>query len=327
MYNTSKMYDIITVGEILVEILTEKLNQEFTQPGVLLGPFPSGAPAIAIDQAARMGAKTAILAKIGADDFGLLNKKRLKEDGVDISHIIETPDNVTGAAFVTYFSDGSRKFIFHFTHAACGELGPDDVKEEFIKNTRILHIMGCSVTGSPGMGEAVMRSVRLAKKYGVKISFDPNIRPELLKGRVMDYYKEIMEEADILLTGKTELSFLLDGKSGAVKQLLEQKDRIIVVKNGAESTSVFTRHKAFIVPPFPAVTVDATGAGDSFDGTFLALYCEGRDLKTAAIYGNAAGAKAVQKKGPMEGNCKRSELEEFVRMNSGISAEETAVLY
>ena len=71
------MYDIITIGEILAEFLTEKQNQELSSPGTLFGPFPSGAPAIAIDQAGRMGAKTAIIAKIGEDDFGLLNKTRL----------------------------------------------------------------------------------------------------------------------------------------------------------------------------------------------------------------------------------------------------------
>ena len=52
------MYDIITIGEILVEILTEKTGQVFYRPGTLLGPYPSGAPAIFIDQAARMGARS-----------------------------------------------------------------------------------------------------------------------------------------------------------------------------------------------------------------------------------------------------------------------------
>lgn len=114
------MLDIITIGEILAEVLTEKVDQAFTSPGTLLGPFPSGAPAICIDQAARMGAKAAIIAKVGQDDFGKLNLTRLAGDGVDVSHVIQTPDNTTGTAFVTYFSDGERKFIFHFSHAACG---------------------------------------------------------------------------------------------------------------------------------------------------------------------------------------------------------------
>ena len=316
------MYDIITIGEILVEILTEKENQELSSPGTLLGPYPSGAPAIAIDQAARMGAKTAILAKTGADDFGFLNKERLKQDGVDISHIIETGENTTGVAFVTYFRDGSRKFIFHFTHAACGELCSGDVKEELIKYSKYLHITGCSITGSQTMGEAIMHAVRLAKKHNVKISFDPNIRPELLKGRIMDYYREIIDMADIILTGKTELTTIFGETEPAIKRLLEQKDRIIVIKDGAENTSLYTRKEAYSVPPFPAINVDATGAGDCFDGTFLALLCEGADLKTALLYGNAAGAKAVEKRGPMEGNTNRLELDAFIKENPNIRARE-----
>ena len=321
------MYDIITIGEILTEILAEKVNQEFSAPGTLLGHFPSGAPAIAIDQAARMGAKTAIIAKIGADDFGLLNKERLRQNGVDISHIIETADNVTGTAFVTYFSNGSRKFIFHFTHAACGELGPADVNEELVKNAKYLHIMGCSITGSPSMGEAIMQAVRTAKKHQAGISFDPNIRPELLKGRIMDYYKEIIDATDILLTGKTELMYLFREIEPAVTRLLEQKDRIVVIKDGAKNTCVYTRREAFKAAPFPAIDVDTTGAGDSFDGTFLALLCQGTDIKTAAIYGNAAGAKAVAKKGPMEGNTNRAELDAFVQENPHIIAEDIDMLY
>ena len=321
------MYDIITVGEILAEVLTEKPDQEFFCPGTLLGPFPSGAPAIAIDQAARMGAKTAIIAKIGADDFGRLNKERLRGGGVDISHIIETKNNVTGTAFVTYFSSGERKFIFHFTHAACGELRPDDVKEEVIKNTKYIHIMGCSITGSPSMGEAVMQAVRYAKKHDVKISFDPNIRPELLSGGIMDFYKEIIDSADILLTGKPELKYIFNEVESAAAKLLEQKDRIVVVKDGANSTSVYTRREAFKVAAFPADFVDATGAGDSFDGTFLALLCLGESVRTAAVYGNAAGAKAVEKRGPMEGNSSRSELDQLIKENPRIAAEEIEMLY
>ena len=316
------MYDIITIGEILAEILTEKQDQELYRAGTLFGPYPSGAPAIAIDQAARMGVKTAIISKIGVDDFGLLNKTRLEHDGVDISHIIETGDNSTGTAFVTYFSDGSRKFIFHFAHAACGELCPDDIDEKLIINTKFIHINGCSITGSPSMGEAIMKAIRLAKKHRVKISFDPNIRPELCKSHIMDYYKEIINSADLLLTGKTELKFLYQDIEAALKRLLEEKNRIVVLKDGEKYTYVHTNQEVFKVKTFPAVPVDATGAGDCFNGTFLALLCQGYDLRTAVIYANAAGAKAVTKRGPMEGNSGRAELDLFVKENSHITAED-----
>lgn len=321
------MYDIITIGEILVEVLTEKTDQTFTTPGTLLGPYPSGAPAIAIDQAARMGAKAAIIAKVGRDDFAKLNLDRLAGDGVDVAHVIETPDNTTGTAFVTYFSDGSRQFIFHFAKAACGELCPADVDPEAIKSARWLHIMGCSITGSPSMGRAIMQAVRLAAAGGVKISFDPNIRPELLDGEVLDYYKEILDASDLVLTGRGELEAIYGEAEGAVAQLLKQKDRTVVLKDGARRTSVYTREGAFTAPTYPAKEVDPTGAGDCFDATFLAMMCAGADLRTATRYANAAGAKAVEKRGPMEGNSFKADIEAFMAEQPPLEVTDIDTLY
>ena len=315
------MADIITIGEILVEILTEEVDQVFYKPGKLLGPYPSGAPAICIDQAARMGASAAIIAKVGKDDFARINLERLKGSGVDVSHVIETAENTTGVAFVTYFRDGGRQFIFHFSKAACGELAPADVDEEAIRSARYLHIMGCSITGSPTMGEAILQAVRLAKKHGVRVSFDPNIRPELLHGKVMDYYNEIIEASDVLLSGKSELRLLFGDEHAAVVDLLRGKDRIVVMKDGSRGTAVYTRTEALRMAVFPAKEVDPTGAGDCFDATFLAMLCEGAGLATACRYASAAGAKAVEKRGPMEGNSYRKDLEAFLAQHPDIKAE------
>lgn len=307
------MYDIVTIGEILVEVLTEKVGQRFDEPGRLLGPYPSGAPAIAIDQAGRMGCKAAIIAKVGNDDFGKLNLNRLSANGVDVSHVIQTEQNSTGTAFVTYFENGDRQFIFHFTHAACGELDPADVKDDVILNSKYLHIMGCSITGSKSMGLAIIKAVRLAKNNGIKISFDPNIRPELLSGEVMDYYREIIDSCDVLLTGRGELKFLFGDSAAAIDQLLKQKDRIVVVKDGSRGTELHSRSESFRMATYPAIEVDPTGAGDCFDATFLSMICQNSDLRTAINYANAAGSLAVQKRGPMEGNSFKSDLETFLK--------------
>lgn len=322
------MYDIITIGEILVEVLTREVGQELSQPGVLLGPYPSGAPAICIDQAGRMGVKSAIIAKVGKDDFGKLNLERLCSDGVDVSYVVQTEDNSTGVAFNTYFPNGERKYLFHFRHAACGELAPSDVSQEAICNSRYLNIMGCSITGSPSMGEAIMQAVRLAKRSGVKISFDPNIRPELLKGKIMDDYQEILDACDVLLTGKSELRFLFGQDwEEAVRKLLRAKERLVLVKDGSRGTNFFSRQEAFSVATYPATEVDPTGAGDCFDATFLSMLCLGADYRTAVHYANAAGAFAVGKAGPMEGNTFRSELDEFFRTHEKAQEQELAMLY
>ena len=307
------MYDIITIGEILVEILTEKTGQAFYHPGILLGPYPSGAPAIFIDQAARMGALSTIIAKVGQDDFARLNLDRLLEDGVDISHIRKTGDNRTGVAFVTYYEDGSRQFIFHFAKAACGELAPDDVDEDLVADTRYLHIMGCSIAGSPSMGEAIIKAVRLARKRGVRVSFDPNIRPELMHGAASKYFQEILNACDVLLTRRLELGSLPADEADPIAALLAQRDRIIVVKDGARGAFLYTRTTALCAPAYPAKEVDPTGAGDCFDATFLAGLCRGLSLTESLMRASAAGAKAVEKRGPMEGNTSQAELEAFMK--------------
>lgn len=107
------MAEIWTMGEMIVEIMREKENEPLDKAGVFRGPYPSGAPAIFIDTVARLGHKGGIIGGVGKDDFGKCLLDRLKSDGVDVSHVIENPKKATGCAIVTYFDDGSRKFIFH----------------------------------------------------------------------------------------------------------------------------------------------------------------------------------------------------------------------
>jgi sugar/nucleoside kinase (ribokinase family) len=75
---------IVVIGEILVEIVADTIGDGFREPIALTGPYPSGAPAIFADQAARMGQPCAIISAVGTDDFGRVNLDRLQADRVDI---------------------------------------------------------------------------------------------------------------------------------------------------------------------------------------------------------------------------------------------------
>ena len=309
------MSKVIAVGEILVEIMTRNLGQEFLTPGELVGPFPSGAPAIFIDQAARMGVDCGIVARVGEDDFGLLNINRLQADGVDTSQILPTPGQTTGTAFITYFQDGSRKFIFHFTNAAAGCLRPEDIDEEYLKNAGFLHIMGCSLSAGAGMRAAILKAAGIAKQQGAQISFDPNIRPELLgSGEVKAVFDKVLALTDVLLTGESELLTLMQSANiaEAVAALKNPGISIIVLKNGAKGITLLTGGQRTFFPPFEVAEIDPTGAGDCFDGAFVACLAEGRHPGEAAFIANAAGALAVTRKGPMEGASFRKEIMDFI---------------
>lgn len=96
------MSKVFTIGEILVEIMASKIGQPFDQPGIWNGPYPSGAPAIFIDQVTRLGVPCGIISCVGNDGFGDINIHRLAADGVDIRGISVLPLEATGSAFVTY---------------------------------------------------------------------------------------------------------------------------------------------------------------------------------------------------------------------------------
>ena len=122
------MAEIVTMGELLCEIMRPAENVELYENGYFRGPFPSGAPGIFISTAARLGCSTCIIAGVGNDDFGKNILDRLKRDGVDVSRVLKSDKGSTGVAFVTYYSDGERKFIFHVDGTPAITEGPGRFK-------------------------------------------------------------------------------------------------------------------------------------------------------------------------------------------------------
>ncbi len=109
--------DIISLGDLLVEIMRTELNTPHGTIGAIYkGPYPSGAPANFISSAARMAKPfkltTGYIGVIGNDEFGECIIRKLKQDNVDLTHIRVSERESTGIAFNQYNSDGSRKFLF-----------------------------------------------------------------------------------------------------------------------------------------------------------------------------------------------------------------------
>ena len=116
------MGKVVTLGEILVEIMAEDRGSGFRQPLRLVGPFPSGAPAIFIDQVAKLGQPCGIIGCVGDDDFGRLNLDRLSQDGVGTKSVAVSPNYVTGSAFVRYRDNGDRDFVYNIKNSACDQV-------------------------------------------------------------------------------------------------------------------------------------------------------------------------------------------------------------
>lgn len=309
------MADILTIGEILVEVMAKEIGQTFEETGEFAGPFASGAPAIFIDQAAKIGSSAGIISVVGNDGFGRLNLEKLSRDGVDIRFTRVSDDQTTGVAFVTYKENGDRDFIFHLKSSAAGLVGPEDVCEEDFVDCKYFHVMGTSLFNER-IRSAVKKALEICKKTGTRVSFDPNIRKELLQEPGMkEFLAYVLDHCQIFLPGEEELELLVDGESEEerVKHLLSRGVESVVVKRGSKGCRAYNCETAFTIEPLKVVEVDPTGAGDCFAGTFISCLNKGYGLRQSVMFANTAGALAVTKKGPMEGNTTLDQVKEFIR--------------
>lgn len=305
------MGKIMTLGEILVEIMATEPGQSFRAPGRLVGPFPSGAPAIFIDQVARLGHAAGIIGCVGDDDFGWLNIERLRQDGVDTSAIAVLKDAVTGSAFVTYNPTGERHFIFNITNSASARLTASHVTDSLLKDCTHFHVMGSSLF-STGIREAMKKAIEIVKRQGGTVSFDPNIRKEMLGIREMrEALASILKHTDIFLPSGPELTLLVKASTekGAIEELLALGIREIVVKRGRQGCEYYDATRRLSVPALPVEEVDPTGAGDCFAATYVTCRSQGMPVEQSLPYACASGAAAVMRKGPMEGTAGFPELD------------------
>jgi sugar/nucleoside kinase (ribokinase family) len=298
------MCEVWTMGEVLVEIMRPGPGMQLYEKGTFSGPFPSGAPAIFIDTVARLGHTAGIIGGVGEDDFGKCIRDRLKADGVNCDYLTSIAGESTAVAFVTYFEDGSRKFIFHIgnTPAAKAKFPRGDA----IKNPKFFHVMGCSVMAKMEFGNEILKTVQKFLKKGAKISFDPNIRKELLGSQnIHDLVGPVLDNCSILLPGIEELQMLSDEAEieRAVEKLFRNKTlEIIALKKGDKGCSIFNRHSRTDLGVYEIVPLDPTGAGDCFDAGFLCGILEGKPLVECGRIASAAAALNTAAFGPMEGN-------------------------
>jgi len=312
------MPEVISIGNMLVEVMRVNLDEPLDRPGTFVGPFPSGDTPIYIDTIARLGHSAGFIGVVGQDDFGRCLLDRFARDGVDASYVRVLAGYSTGVAFVAYFADGSRKFLYHWRHAAAGQLSPADVRPEYFQAARWLHLTGCNLAVCESAREACYQALECLPP-GARVSFDPNIRPEVLSvEEIRELCRPVLERADVFLPSAGEGRLFTGAASDeeGCRELARQ-GKIVVLKQGAKGCRIFSGEQDIQAPAFAVQEVDPTGAGDSFCAGFTVALLEGMDLPTAGRFANAVGALAVTQKGPMEGAPTREQVSRFVSRLSG----------
>ena len=312
------MKSILTIGEILVEIMATEPGDGFLEPVKLIGPFPSGAPAIFIDQAARFGQPAAMIGCVGDDDFGRVNLNRLRRDGVDVSGIRIDPEAVTGSAFVRYRADGSRAFVFNIKQSASGRIELDAAARAVLARSDHLHVMGTALF-SAKIVDIVLHAVEAVKARGGTISFDPNLRPEMLNttGPSRGLRRRCSADATCFCRAAPNSPCSRRPRTRAPRSPKSWRAASVPssISGARRARAIATRDTRS--------AAGIRGRGDRSDRRRRLLRRDVRELLAARpaarrclAYAAASGALAVTRQGPMEGAASQAELDAFLAARS-----------
>lgn len=304
------MKDIITLGELLIDLTQDGADENGNGKFIA---YPGGAPANVAVAAARLGADTGFIGKVGNDSFGRSLAVTLTKEGVSTDGLFVSEDVPTTMAIVSVDSTGEREFSFYRNPGADTQLTPAEavgiLNDE---RPKILHIGSLSMTTSPAK-EACEIAVSQAKNKGVVISYDPNYRAALWDSeeRAIEMMKKLLPLADILKVSDEEMLMLTgteDFEEGSLI-LSEYGPQLVLVTLGSQG--VFVRHGDFteVVAGFRVKVADTNGAGDTFFGAVLSKIArradEGRllddlgedELRSIVTFANKAASLTCSRHG------------------------------
>ncbi|KAL5995288.1 Fructokinase-2 [Asimina triloba] len=269
---------------------------------------PGGAPANVAVAITKLGGRSAFIGKFGDDEFGHMLVGILKKNNVDVDGVCFDKDARTALAFVTLKKDGEREFMFYRNPSADMLLKEAELNMGLILKAKIFHYGSISLITDPCRSTHIA-AMRAAKKAGLLLSYDPNLRLPLWPSA--DAAKKgitsIWKEADFIKISDDEIAFLTSGNpedDDVVQSLWFEGLKLLVATYGGRGCRYFTKDFKGRIGGFSVNTVDTTGAGDSFVGALLfslakdnSIYKDEKKLREALTFANACGAICTTQKG------------------------------
>ena len=303
--------DILCLGEPMLE-----LNQQPPGPDgrVLYLEGQGGDTSNAAIAAARSGASTGYITAIGQDRPGDAFMALWAREGVDTATVLRRAGAPTGMYIVTHDERG-HDFTFYRSGSAASRYRPEDVPEAAIRGAKLLHLSGISQAISTSACDAVFHAIAVAKDAGVRVSYDTNLRLRLWPARrAAAVIHAAIALADIALPSLEDARALtgLEAPEAIADFYLRLGCPLVLLKLGAEGMLVARPEGRVPVPGRRVAAVDATGAGDTFAGAFLARTVAGDDPLAAARYANAAAALSTTGYGAVAPIPRRAEVDAFL---------------
>ena len=289
---------LLALGELLVDLIPAEEGMRIRDPGPVL-KTASGSAGIFACAASRLGAPVRFIGKVGQDSLSCLVTEAIRREGVDTSCLSVSPEGQIGLAFLEY-TDSGRNYQYYRSSSVGSRLSPEDIPETAFSDASLLHFPGMLLDLNDTMREACLHAVSLAKQAGAALSFDPNIRREVMsdpdaRRRMLS----VLSQAD-LITPTLDEGRQLTGRQDPGEVLRALRDlgpQLVVLTMDSRGALFCTGDRVIQADPFPVQEVDPTGAGDTFAAALCAGLRENMPLDRLAAFCNAAGALAVTQRG------------------------------
>ncbi|WP_227013532.1 sugar kinase [Paenibacillus psychroresistens] len=322
--NPSPQVDVVTIGESMV------LFQPMTGGSLTYVPLFTKSIAGAESNVAvgltRLGVKTRWISRLGTDPFGDQVLSTLAGEGVDVSAVTRDAESPTGIYFKEFKGLGDPTVYFYRKLSAASLFTPESLNPQWFAGAKHLHITGILPALGAHTAETALEAMRIARKQGMTISFDPNLRRKLWsEERAREVLLAMIPLCDYFLPGLEEAEFLVGEhtESDYAKIFLDQGVKVVAMKLGERGSMGFYEQECIKAEPYKISTiVDTVGAGDAFAAGFLSVMLDqslsdkstaiDTKLKLALERANLLGALATQFKGDWEGLPTLAEVERIL---------------
>lgn len=311
------MCEVITIGEPMVLFVADDFGkledvEHFTK-------FLAGAEVNVCIGLTRLGHKVSYITKLGQDPLGKYINKFLLKENIDVSYLKYDDEFPTGFQMKEKTKEGDPEVVSFRKGSAASHVTKEDIEKIDLTGVKHIHLTGIFPALSQSTREAVYFFIKKAKDSGIRISFDPNLRPKLWKSKdeMVKVINELASLCDIVLPGVDE-GVILMGSNDPEKIAdfyINNGAKIVIVKVGSKGAFVKTLKKSYIVPGFKVENVvDTVGAGDGFAVGIISGLLEGKTLDESVLRGNAIGSLQVMTPGDNDGLPTPDKLYEYIKL-------------
>lgn len=284
----SGRYDLVGVGEGMVELWADEPLGEAS----CLRRAYGGDVLNALVTASRLGSRTSFVTRVGDDPFGPALLRAWQAEGIDTTHATLT-SGTNGVYFVSLTADGDREFTYRRAGSAASSLSPAHAGLRAARDARAVLLSGITQAISASAQSATLHAAITARANGALVAYDPNYRPALWSARggvhaASAAFHELLDFVDVLLPSfPADFALLGDVTRDAPSALaylarVVRPDVLVGVKAAMDGAYLLKVGEVTHVPTVHVDVVDATGAGDTWNGALLHALLRGAAPEHAA---------------------------------------------